>query len=119
MGPTNQQTISSLEKYNNTLLSSHRKFGCPWQNRWHDIYSIAASVLPKVKYPVHANIFISTMTPIDPHRGIYFTFSPTSVKSPFGNISRSASKHASCTAFQYRSVSNGRPKHIFSRIVAF
>ena len=47
------------------------------------------------------------------------TLSPTSVMSPLGNICRSGSKHESLTAFQYLSASKGRPKQMFSLIVAF
>lgn len=47
------------------------------------------------------------------------TFSPTSVRSPLGNISRSGSRHESAIAFQYLSSSKGRPKQTFSLMVAF
>jgi hypothetical protein len=47
------------------------------------------------------------------------TLSPTSVMSPLGSTSRSGSRQASWTAFQYRSASKGRPKQTLSRMVAF
>ena len=78
---------------------SHQISKCPIQSIWRDRYLHVVSDHQKVICPVNTSRSSVTITNQQQIR-LLRTLSPTSVMSPLGSTSRSASRQASCTAFQ-------------------